>query len=181
MNMLTTMWRELCLRLRVLVKTAAWAATGGCLRGETVPVGRLYAVKIGADGERLDLGLISTRLVTDAGVAAIVDAFQNTVELESFTWHGSGTGTTAEAAGDTALVTEVESRVDGSAGEGASANIYRTVGTISYTSSFAITEHGLFSASTAGTLMDRSVFSAINVANGDSIEFTYELTFPSGS
>lgn len=175
-----TLWREFCLRLRVWVKTSAWAATGGWLHGETVPVGRLYATRITADGERQDLGLISTRVVTDAGVDAIVDAFQNSVELENFTWHGSGTGTTAEAAGDTALVTEVASRTDGSATENGS-NVFRTVGTIAYSSSLAITEHGLFNASSNGTLMDRSVFSAINVANGDSIEFTYDLTFPSGS
>lgn len=174
---LKSLFKEIALRLRVLAATLAW---GGGLRGETVPVGRLNAVKITPDGKRTDLGLISTRVVTDAGVDAIVDAFQNSVELENFTWHGSGTGTTAEAAGDTALGTEVASRTDGSATENGS-NTFRTVGTISYSSSHAITEHGLFSASTGGTLMDRSVFSAINVANGDSIEFTYDLTFPSGS
>jgi len=44
-----------------------------------------------------------------------------------------------------------------------------------------VTEHGLFNASSAGTLMDRTVFSAINVVNGDSIQFTYELTATAGS
>jgi len=103
----------------------------------------------------------------DSGVAYIVDAFQNTVELENMKYHGSGTGTTAEAQTQTALVTEVETRATGTTEEGASANIYKTVGTVSYTGANAITEHG--------------VFSAINVGNGDSIQFTYELTFPAGS
>ena len=42
----------------------------------------------------------------------------------------------------------------------------------------AIVEHGIFSqaATGGGTLLDRSVFSAINVASGDSIQFTYDLT-----
>jgi hypothetical protein len=54
------------------------------------------------------------------------------------------------------------------------------VGTISYTTTKAITEHGLFSKATGTTLMDRDEFAAVNVVNGDSIEFTYELTLTSG-
>jgi nitrous oxidase accessory protein NosD len=149
--------------------------------GRIVPVGRLYAEVIRRDGTRKRFGLVSTRVVTTAGVNAIVDAFQNTVELENFKFHGMGTGSTAENASDTALVTEVETRATGSQTEGASANIYRTVGTITATASRAVVEHGIFSASSAGTLLDRSVFSVINLANGDSIQFTYDLTLPAGS
>jgi hypothetical protein len=94
-------------------------------------------------------------------------------------YHASGTGTNAEAAGDTALQTEVASRQAGTQSEPA-ANQYRTVATITYAASFAITEHGLFSASSNGTVLDRSVFAAINVVNGDGIQFTYTLTVNSG-
>jgi hypothetical protein len=46
----------------------------------------------------------------------------------------------------------------------------------------AITEHGIFSASSAGVMLDRSVFSAINLTRGsDSLQTTYDLTVPSGS
>lgn len=174
---LKSFFLELGLRLRVL-----FAAAAAPWRGDITPVGRLYARVIRENGNHVrDLGLISTKVVTDAGVAYLVDALQNLTEPENFKYHGSGTGTTAEAASQTALVTEVASRATGSQTEGASANIYRTVGTVSYTSTLAITEHGLFSASSAGTMLDRSVFSAINVVNGDSIEFTYDLTLPSGS
>jgi len=55
------------------------------------------------------------------------------------------------------------------------------VGTISYTTTKAITEHGLFNAATAGTLLDRTVFTVINVVSGDSIQFTYELECAAGS
>lgn len=180
-------WEELKLRLRTLKRafgflfeTPVLRAPGQC-EGAVFPTGRLFAAIIKPDGERLDCGLISTKVVTTAGVGAIVDAFQNSFELENFKYHAAGTGTTAEAAGDTAIETEVESRATGSTTEGASANIYKTVGTVSFTASRAVTEHGVFSASSAGTLLDRSVFSAINVVNGDAIEFTYELTFPAGS
>jgi hypothetical protein len=177
MNFLRTLWEETKLRCRVL-----WAAFLSMLFGnEITPVGRLFATVIRADGSREDRGLMSTKMVTDAGVAFLVDALQGTVEPEVLRFHGSGTGTTAESAAQTALVTEVESRVSGTLAEGASANIFRTVATIPYTATRAITEHAIFSASTVGTMLDRSVFTAINVINGDSIQFTYELTLPSGS
>jgi hypothetical protein len=55
----------------------------------------------------LDLGLISTRVVTDTGVSYLVDALQNLTEPENLKFHGFGIGTTAEAASQTALVTEL--------------------------------------------------------------------------
>lgn len=143
------------------------------------PVATLELTVRRADGTVEELGLVSRRVVTNAGVGFIVDAFQNLVELENMNFHASGTGTNAEAAGDTALQTEVESRATGTQSEPAS-NQYRTVGTVTYTAIRAITEHGLFSASSAGTLFDRSVFSAVNVLSGDSIQFTYTVTFNSG-
>lgn len=172
---LRTLWEEIKLRVRVLV-----AATGTLFGGDVTPVGRLYVTKIHANGRREHLGLVSTKVVTDAGVAYLVDALQGITEPEALRWHGCGTGTIAESAGQTALVTETGSRVQGSLGENA-ANIFQTVATISFTSTLAITEHGIFSASSSGTMLDRSVFSAVNVVNGDSIEFTYRLTLPSGS
>lgn len=152
--------------------------------------GVVSLVKITRDGRMINYGLASLRVVTTAGVNAIVDAFQNTFEVENFKFHGLGTGTNAEAVGDTALQTELstqynpnDTRATGTTTEGASANIYRTVGTNTVDGSAAVTEHGIFSqaATGGGTLLDRSVFSAINLANGDSLQTTYDLTFSAGS
>lgn len=151
--------------------------------------GCLYATLRHADGTTMHYGLISTRVVTTAGVNWLVSAFANTVELETMKYHGVGTGTTAEAAADTALVTESttalnpdSTRATGTTTVGASNNIYRSVGTTTFDAPAAVTEHGLFSqaATGGGTLWDRSVFSAINVISGDSIAWTYECTFASG-
>lgn len=138
---------------------------------------------IKADGTVIDYGVLGRRVVTDAFVEFMVDQLQaETSEWGDFKFHDSGVGSTAEAAGDTDIeTTDGESRATGTQTEGASAEIYRSVGTISYTTSKAIVEHGLFSQATGTTLMDRTVFSTINVANGDSIQFTYELTCNSGS
>jgi len=154
--------------------------------------GALWCTVRRGDGEIIPYGLASLRVVTTVGVNYIVDAFQNTTELENMKYHGYGTGSTAEAAGDTALVTELttqynpdSTRPTGSTTEGASANIYRTVATLTPDSggSIALREHGIFSASSAGTLLDRSVFAAITLdaSLGDSLQTTYDLTFPSGS
>lgn len=139
----------------------------------------------------VELGCVSLRVVTSAGVGFIVDAFQNLVELENMKYHGYGTGTTAEASGDTALVTELTTeyvsngtRPTGTTAENA-ANIYETVATLSPDSGanpLAITEHGVFSATSAGVLLDRTVFSAVNLVPGsDSLQSTYRLTLTAGS
>lgn len=143
---------------------------------------QLTARLLRADGSVVNYGVVGYRVVTTAFVNFVVDQLQTeTSVFGDFKYHDSGVGTTSEAAGNTDIeTTDGESRATGTQTEGASTNIYRSVGTISYTTTKAITEHGLFNASTSGTLMDRTVFSAINVNNGDSIQFTYELTVNSG-
>lgn len=145
--------------------------------------GELRATVRRADGSVEDLGVLSRRVVTTAGVNYMRDDFNaatGSADITNFNYHACGTGTTAEAIGDTALVTDSGvARVAGTQSAPASKQ-YRSVATMSFTSTLAITEHGLFSASTAGTLWDRSVFTAINVVSGDSIQFTYTLTINDG-
>jgi hypothetical protein len=151
--------------------------------------GRLSLAVIRGDGRVLPLGLAGLRVVTTAGVNFIVDAFQNSVEVENLKYHGLGTGSTAEAVGDNALVTELtteynpdSTRATGSLTEGASANIFRTVGTntLDGTPGAALREHGIFSAASAGTLLDRTVFAAITLSSGDGLQSTYDLTVSAG-
>ena len=134
------------------------------------------------DGTVEDLGIVSTHAVTDAYAALLVDSMQASVAaFSTFKYHDSGTGTTAEAAADTAMETPTgEDRDTGTQVEGATANIYKSVATHTYAGTFDITEHGLFSALTGVTLADRSVFTAIGVIAGDGIQFTYQLTLTAG-
>jgi hypothetical protein len=147
---------------------------------------RLDAVVIPADGsDPYDLGLLSIRVVTNAGVAFMGTDFNaGTTEITNMNFHDSGTGVAAENVTDTDLGTPAgpTTRATGTQSNPASGQ-YRTVGTITYTSTLAITEHGIFNQAARGggsTLWDRSVFSAINVNNGDSIQFTYTLTINAG-
>lgn len=145
-------------------------------RGRDPLYGRPFAIE--------DYGEVGHKVVTDVGVGFIVDAFQNSVELETMKYHGLGTGSTAENQTDTALVTELTTeytsnvRATGTTAEGASANIYSTVATntLDGTPGAALREHGVFSANAAGVLLDRTVYSAITLSSGDSLQSTYQLT-----
>ena len=152
--------------------------TGG---GQTFEAA-LSAKVIRADGKVEHLGVISRKYVTTAFVNLLCLALQGTVgALLTFKYHDCGTGVGAENITDVALGTPYGgARAVGTQVQGTTANIYKSVGTVSFTSTLAITEHGLLSASSSVTLMDRSVFSAINVNSGDSIEFTYNLTLTAG-
>ncbi len=163
-----------------------WLATGmgkalSKITGVPTLHGQLKAVFIGADGSRINYGVLCRRVVTTALAEFWVDQLQTeTSVFGDFKFHDSGVGTTAAVIGDTDIeTTDGESRATGTQTENGSKG-YQSVGTIAYTTTKAITEHGLFSASTGVTLMDRHVFSAINVDNGDSVQFTYDLTISDG-
>ena len=152
--------------------------------------GALWLEKIRGDGTRLPYGLASLAVVTTAGVGFIVDAFQNSVELEAMNFHGFGTGGAAEAVGNTALTTELttqyatdNTRPTGTQSENG-ANVYRTVATLDPDADVGITEHGIFSqaATGGGVLLDRSLFSVINLsgAGGDTLQATYDFTVTAG-
>ena len=153
--------------------------------GAMTAYGSLSATLIKADGTRIDFGVIGKRVVTDAGVANLVDDWDDgSGNIANFNFHDSGTSATGEAASDTNLIAEAgpATRATGSKSQ-PSANIIRSVGTIAYTGTLAIVEHGLFSTSNRATdlMWDRTVFSVINVASGDSIQFTYDCKFTAGS
>jgi hypothetical protein len=94
-----------------------------------------------------------------------------------------GTGTTAAAAGDTALETEITTG-GGSRGAATTSNETTTttndtaqwVKTFTFTSSFAVTEEGLFDNNTSGgNMLARQVFSAVNVVNTDTLQITHKV------
>lgn len=148
-------------------------------------MGDLSAVWVRGDYRKapkvVDLGLLGHRSVTNAGVDYMAtDFFDGSVDITTFDFQDAGTGNTAENVTDTALQTPWGgARVSGTPTH-PGAGLYRSVATITFNAGFAIVEHGLFSASSAGTLWDRTVFSAINVVNTDAIQFTYTLTINAG-
>ena len=98
-----------------------------------------------------------------------------------------GIGTTAATSNDTALESEI-STGGGSrtAGVGtrttttATNDTAQLVSTFTFTSSFAVTEIGVFNAASSGTMVSRQTFDAINVVSGTTLECTWKLAHADG-
>lgn len=130
-----------------------------------------------------DASPVMMGLVTTAGVnylaADMLSASAN--RINAFTFQDAGTGATAEAIANTALVTPAGiARVSG-AMTNPVAGQFRNIATLAFTSTLVIAEWGLFSAASVGTLWDRRLVSpTIGVNNLDSIQFTYTCTVTAG-
>jgi len=109
-----------------------------------------------------------------AGVAVLVGTYD---------YIGVGTGTTAAGATDTALETESVAtgmtRAIGAVTQvtttvtNDTSNVVLTM-TNSSGGTVAVTEYALFADAAAGIMLDRQVDSAVNVADGNSLQITYK-------
>ena len=114
--------------------------------------------------------------IVDGGFDFICDVIGNTTQPNDMAWTGIGTGTTAVTTADTIIETEV-TRV---------ANVYaHSTGTKVFTMTAdygagvgtgAITESGLLNAAAAGTMLNRVVFSVINVGGSDTLQVIWTIT-----
>jgi hypothetical protein len=88
-----------------------------------------------------------------------------------------GTGTTAAAAGDTTLETAVaSSRVTLTSTTVTTNNVAYVATFPAGTGTGALTEAGIFNASSSGTLLCRTVFSVINKGAADTLGITWTVT-----
>lgn len=154
------------------------------LMGWVSMYGTLSIKHIKADGTIKNYGIVSCKKVTNEFVNYLAGIMEtDATTIGDFKYHISGTGTTAEANTQTALVTPIgTAREVGT--QTSSTNTYTSVATITYSDTYAVTEHAIFntvytSAQADGTLLDRSVFAAVNVVSGESVQFTYVLTINS--
>jgi hypothetical protein len=117
-------------------------------------------------------------LVVNVGKDAVIDRLQGTGTYSAsiFQWQAIGTGTNAAAAGDTALQTEVGTRINGTLSQPTSTTD-RLVSTFpAGNGTGAITETGRLDASTVGNLFARQVFSVVNKGALDSLQVTHDIT-----
>jgi hypothetical protein len=117
--------------------------------------------------------IIVPNLVVTTGKNFIADRLKNNTTVMSHM--AIGTGSTAAAAGNTALGSE--------AGRVALTSTTVTDNAVAYVASFgagtgtgAITEAGLLNASSSGTLLCRTVFSVINKGANDTLGITWTVT-----
>jgi len=91
---------------------------------------------------------------------------------------GLGTGTNAANAADTDLQTPFSPAARAAGVLTSAVNVWQSVATFGAgVCTGAITEAGVFSAATAGTLMAHQVFSVINKGSADSLSVTWQITF----
>lgn len=126
-----------------------------------------------------DARLVSN-LVTNAGLAGLASRINGSGAEAAFTYIAVGTGTSSAAVSDTALQTELAasglSRVNASVSRvttDVTNDSARLTTTFTVTGSAAVTESGVLNASSAGTLLARQVFTAVNVVSGDSLSVTW--------
>lgn len=130
----------------------------------------------GADGALKEERNVPNLIVT-AGKNFLATWLAATSQAEAFMKYVAlGTGTNAPVAGDTGLQTELSTRVTGTVTS--STNVLQNVASFGPgVDTGAITEAGLFSASTSGTLFARQTFAVINKAAGDTLQVTWQVTF----
>lgn len=123
-----------------------------------------------------------SNMVTNAGKAAVAGLIIATGYTDAFDYIEVGTGTTAAALTDTTLETAITdsglarvlatlSRVT----TDVTNDTAQLTTTFSVSGTKAVTESGVFGASSAGTMLARQVFSAINVVSGDSLTITWKI------
>lgn len=137
--------------------------------------GQLHVVLTGADGQVKEDHLLKN-LVVDTGLNFIVNRMKdaNATVMSHMTL---GTGTTAAAAGNTTLETEISGARVALTSTTVAAN------QITYIASFAagvgtgaVTESGIFNNSSGGTMLCRTVFPVVNKQAGDSMTVTWTVT-----
>lgn len=113
-------------------------------------------------------------LVVTAGKNFVASRMKDTTD-GAMSHMAIGTGSTAAAAGDTALGSEAD--------RNALTSTTVTDNEVAYVASFgagegtgAITEAGLFNASSSGTMLCRTVFSVVNKGSADSMTITWTVT-----
>lgn len=97
--------------------------------------------------------------------------------VSPITHMGVGTGTTAAAAGDTALETQLDRNALSTSGGTVSGAVvtYECVWAPG-DGTGALTEAGLFTAATGGTMLARTVFPVVNKGADDTVTITWEVT-----
>jgi hypothetical protein len=115
----------------------------------------------------------------NAGKAITTNRLKGAGTEPLFVAWGTGAGTAAIT--DTTLFTEAaEARTSGASTQQTTTvtnDTYQVIGTITAVAIRAITNAGLFDASTVGNLFVKGDFSTINLAIGDSIQFTIKISF----
>lgn len=121
-------------------------------------------------------------LIVNSGKAAMAGLLLVDVAVDAFDWIALGTGSTAPAAGNTALESEITT--NGGARINATGTRVTTDVTndtsqleaeFTFTGDLAITESGVFNAGSGGVMLCRQIRPVINVEDGDTMTMNWKI------
>ena len=129
--------------------------------------------------------VVTPNALTNTGFAEVAGLLcgDQAASHTAFDYIAVGTGTTAATATDTQLETEeTENSLGRSAGTGTRVtenvanDTCQILKSFSVSGSVAVTESAVLNASSTGIMLCRQTFSAINVADGDTLQITWKVT-----
>lgn len=147
------------------------------IKDKTIAKGQLTVCLRGPDGKIKDRETFKNLVVTP-GRQHIADQLSG--QLQAAMSHmATGTGSTAQVVGDTALETELSRKAFTSKSQGTGADANKVI----YITEWAagegtglITEAGIFNASSGGTMLCRTTFGVKDKGSGDSLTLTWTIT-----
>jgi len=175
-------FRRMCPNATEAVVNSEGEVVSSTVKTGVLPYLAAYGLRVPFLTGRYVTSMQISNLITNVGKAGVASRINGAGSENAFTYIAIGTGTTAAAATDTTLETEIST----GGGSRASATASRTttdvtndtarlVNTFNFTSTFAVTEAGALNAASSGVLLNRQVFSAVNVVNGDSLQVTIDI------
>jgi hypothetical protein len=115
-------------------------------------------------------------IYTNKGEELTADYIDGTASAPTNWYIGWGTGAGTASKTDTTLFTEVGTRVAATESQ-PTASQNRFVATLTASGAQTITNAGVFDASTSGNMLLKSDFTAVPLADGETIEFTFTLSW----
>jgi len=113
-------------------------------------------------------------LIVNAGLNFICDRMKN--DETAMTHMALGSGSTAAAANDTTLGSQLGSREDLDSSTVTSNQIVYVASFEAGDTTGAVTEAGIFNAASSGTMLCRTVFSVVNKAADDTLTVNWTIT-----
>ena len=138
--------------------------------------GHVDIVITGKDGEIKDSRSIENLVVTTGKTFIAASMLKTTTDSPAAMTHMAiGAGTTAAAAGNTVMESQL-GRVTLASAASAGAVVTYTATFPSGTGTGAVTEAGILNASSGGTLLCRTVFAVVNKGSDDAMAVTWTIT-----
>jgi hypothetical protein len=119
---------------------------------------------------------VTHNLVVTAGKQHIADQLSSSPGQSAMSHMAIGTGTTDPAAGDTALQTEIDRNALTSRTDSGAVVTYVGTWAAGDGTNSAITEAGIFNASSSGTMLARTEFTAKDKGANDTLTITWTVT-----